>query len=795
MQKKTTLVFFLLMFVCIMQAQHSIRGNISTNTLIPVGGSHIHIGKKTVTSDVRGNYVITNLPSGKSALHVSYVGYQPIDTLIVLSSDVTLNFILKESNNQLSEVYVKQGKNTINKSLLEQKLKTETIEKYSNQSLGDALKEIAGVSSLKTGNAIVKPIINGLYGSRVPIINNNVRLEDQEWGAEHAPNLDINSAGKITVIKGASSLQYGGDAVGGLVIIEPISVKKDSVFGKTIFNFDSNGRGGSASSSFYNSKLLGWSYNLLGTFKYIGDKSAPDYILSNTGNRETNFNGEIKFSQKKFDFSSSYSFFNAVIGILRASHIGNANDLYQSINMQIPAVVADFTYTIDSPRQEVQHHIAKINSNYRWNEISSIGIQYAFQYNKRLEFDIRRGSFINTAALDLDLQTHTVLIDYKKITHDWTIKSGASSSYQTNYANPSTGIRPLIPNYDKIEWGGYGMVAHNFSNSFSIESGLRYDFSKIDATKYYFKSRWNERGYNESFSQFIVSDYGGTQWLTKPNFAFHNISASLGFHKALEGDCDWYLNASLANRNPNPSEFFSDGLHHSTGVIELGDLALKKEQSLKIATTVRKKWAAFSMEVNPYLSNIENYLFLKPVGFETTIRGTFPVWEYQQTHAIISGIDFQTHWEINNHWQDFFSLSFVNGRDASNKIPLIDVPPLGINHKIQFSKKEWFELLMELKNEVVLYQNRFPNNNFTTNVIVNNEFVPVVVDISTPPPGYQLWHFYAEMKFKIFSKIKTTLAFSVQNILNSSYRDYLNRQRFYADEVGRNFQVQLKINY
>jgi iron complex outermembrane receptor protein len=133
--------------------------------------------------------------------------------------------------------------------------------------------------------------------------------------------------------------------------------------------------------------------------------------------------------------------------------------------------------------------------------------------------------------------------------------------------------------------------------------------------------------------------------------------------------------------------------------------------------------------------------------------------------------------------------------DASNKSPLIDIPPLSINHKIQFSKKEWFDLLLELKSEVVLYQNQFPNNNFTTNVIVNNEFVPVVVDVSTPPPGYQLWHFYSEMKFKTFSKTQTTLAFSVQNILNTSYRDYLNRQRFYADEVGRNFQVQLKINY
>jgi iron complex outermembrane receptor protein len=42
----------------------------------------------------------------------------------------------------------------------------------------------------------VKPVINGLFGSRVPVINNNVRLEDQEWGTEHAPNFDVNAAGK-----------------------------------------------------------------------------------------------------------------------------------------------------------------------------------------------------------------------------------------------------------------------------------------------------------------------------------------------------------------------------------------------------------------------------------------------------------------------------------------------------------------------------------------------------------------------------------------------------------------------
>jgi iron complex outermembrane receptor protein len=49
------------------------------------------------------------------------------------------------------------------------------------------------------------------------MINNNVRLEDQEWGTEHAPNFDVNAAGKNHNTK-APGLQYG---VNGGLIIEP----------------------------------------------------------------------------------------------------------------------------------------------------------------------------------------------------------------------------------------------------------------------------------------------------------------------------------------------------------------------------------------------------------------------------------------------------------------------------------------------------------------------------------------------------------------------------------------------
>ena len=188
-------------------------------------------------------------------------------------------------------------------------------------------------------------------------------------------------------------------------------------------------------------------------------------------------------------------------------------------------------------------------------------------------------------------------------------------------------------------------------------------------------------------------------------------------------------------------------------------------------------------------------MFLTPVGFETTIRGAFPVWEYQQTNALLTGFDFETQWNINGNWLHHFSLAYVKGKDLTNNEALIDMPPLNINNKIQFAKKEWNHLLLELKSEIVTKQSQFPDNNFITNIIVNNELKPVLIDVSSSPAAYQLLHFYSEIKFKITSKINTTVSFSVQNIFNTSYRDYLNRQRFFADELGRNFQLQLKINY
>jgi iron complex outermembrane receptor protein len=787
------LFFFLVGFLG--YAQVAITGIISDENGLPLRDAHVHIANKTTSTDVNGSYVLSGIPKGKQKLYISFIGYHAIAETIEISTDLTINRQLKLDVTKLDDITIQQLSNSKSESSNEQVLKSATIEKFSNQTLGEALKEVSGVSILKTGSTIVKPVINGLHSSRVPIINNNVRLEDQQWGTEHAPNFDINAAGKITVIKGASALQYGGDAIGGIVFIEPEVIKKDTLVGKTILNLASNGMGGSLSSSLQKGNRYGWSWNALGTFKYLGDRETPDYVLSNSGNREQNFSGGIRFAKEKYNFNAMYSFYNAQIGIIKASHIGNVNDLYNSINNQQPSVIEPFSYSIDAPKQEVQHHLAKINFQ-RWlSENTSIDLQYAFQFNNRLEFDVRRSSANNDkAALDLQLATHTFLADYKTVIGNWRLKSGLNLGYQNNFANPETGVRPLIPSYEKLDAGLYGIAVYKFDNATSLESGIRYDFSTIEATKYYLKSRWTERGYDANFSHFILGEEGN-QWLTKPTFNYHNITANIGFRKQFHHEMEWLVNASLASRNPNPSELFSDGLHHSTGQVELGDLRLEKEQAYKLNATFKKDWKSFQVQLNPFINRISNFIYLQPIGFETTIRGAFPVWEFKQTEALLTGFDINTKWKITNHFSHELGMAYVNGQNLSSDDYLIDMPPFVINNKIQYKNESWFNFVSELKSELVFRQNQFPNYNFETNIVVNNELTPVLVDISSPPKGYHLLHFYSEMTFKINKKNSLTTSFSVQNIMDTTYRDYLNRQRFFVDEMGRNIQIQLKFNY
>ena len=763
----------------------------------PIAGATLQIENSQLhtISDSNGKFIINNLCESSIELIVSHVACDQKTVEIDIKNNIQTTIYLEHHIEELEMVAIK-GNNSNNGAVSAQKEKIDKkiIDNFSSESLGTILKQVKGVSSINKGNKIVKPVINGLHSSRIAIMNNNVRMEDQEWGIEHAPNIDVNAIDNITVIKGSNALAYAGDAIGGIVVLKPQRyLNKDTLYGKTIAGFQSNGLGYNLNSMLSKNFKNGWFANGNVGYKQNGDLKSPDYNLTNTGAKS--FSGSVIMGYQKFEygFEANLSYIDNTMGILSASHIGNVGDLVNAIDNEEPFIIDDFSYTINSPKQEVSHLLGKVNFYKRFSALGKLSVQYDYQNNHRFEFDKRIGDDRDKPVVDLELITQNVKSDLMIDKFDnSTIYLGVTGKYQENIANPETGVRRLIPDYEKMDVSIYGIWNTTFNDKLKTDFGIRYDYNFIDAQKYYKTSRWEERGYSEDFSNFIVDDLG-IQLLTNPTFTYHNLSLSAGLIYSVNKNNDLIFNYGLSSRPPNPSELFSDGLHHSAARIELGDLRLTKEISNRVGLSYQLEANRINLSLDTFINQINDFIYLKPTGTQSTIRGAFPVWEYFKTNALLAGIDTSIDYQFTELWSLNSKFSYVYGQNTEEDIPLIDIPALKLNNALNYRLKNWNHLNVRLAHEWVGRQNRYPNYNFETYIPTTGEYVEV--DISTPPDAYQLIHLFGDVTFLLNQKSTLNLMIGITNIFNTNYREYLNRLRYYADDTGRNITIQIKFNY
>lgn len=750
---------------------------------------------KAVQTNLDGEYSFSSLCDGTYSIQVSHPLCLTRGFKVEVSGNTERNFKLEHHLEELNQVIL-EGKAYQNKaeSINENRMSSEELDDYSSGSLGDALNSISGVSSLNTGNTVVKPLINGLHSSRVIIINNGVRMEDQDWGAEHAPNIDINSIGNISVVKGAGALKFSGDAVGGVIVAEPQKVPlKDTIYGQSLFNAATNGRGTSFTSELTKASQNGWYGMLQGTIKRFGDYEAPDYVLSNTGNFERSLSFRLGLNRFDYGFQAYYSLFKNEIGILRASHLGGAQDQVNAINSGRPLIIRDFTYSIAAPRQDVTHHLATIEGFKNFQGLGKFTLNYDFQRNNRFEFDIRRGDDANKASLDLELDTHSLSLDMEtEMSSELTFTTGLVGRYQNNFANPNTGVRRLIPDYDKYDLGIYAVAEYELKSNLLLEAGGRFDYTYMDVFKFYRSSFWESRNYDELYPEIVVEDTGN-QILTNPTPEFNNFSATAGFTYDFWEDYTFYLNYSLASRAPNPSELFSEGLHHSASRIELGDLGFKQETSHRIGATFKRTSRNFSFSFYPYMNTINDFILIEPTGVQQTIRGSFQVWEYRQTNAQLLGVDIDASLKLLQNIRFNHQFSLVKGYDRKQDQPLINMPPVNIINELVYQNQDLKNFRLSLQSDYVFAQNEYPNNNFE--VFIPETATTALIDVSTPPAAYHLLNLNSGIDVFVNNASKLRIGISIKNLSNTSYRNYLNRLRYYADDLGRSFLLNLKLNY
>ncbi len=718
---------------------------------------------KSVIGDSLGFYSIKGLCKGEYSVVCNHIGCDPVEMKVKIKDNTIQNFYPEHHEEELANVEVKSFREEKTTAASE-KMDADALEENAGNSFGESAATITGVNLLQTGPTIAKPVIHGLHSNRILIIQNGIRQEDQQWGAEHAPELDPFAASKITVIKGAGVVRYGSDAIGGIILSEPAPLPQEVKTTGSLSGVGmSNGWAGTLSGQLQGGvkKWNGFGWRVQGTAKRAGDAHAPDYNLSNTGMREFGTTALLGLKRKKADSELYYSFFYNELAILRASHTGNLTDLENAINSAEPWYIEDFTFEIQNPRQVAAHHLLKAKTVFHLSNVWKLETQYGFQFNNRKEFDIRRGGRSSIPAIDLQLQTHTLdIVAEKTNSKNFHAILGAAGFYQNNYNVPGTGIRPLIPDY-KIASGGAFFIERYVRAKWEAEIGARYDFRALEARK-----------------------FDSNDLLTQTDFSYHNFSGTAGGVVRFLEYFSLRANAGVSFRPPSVNELFSEGLHHGAAAIEEGDVNLQTEKGIKWVTSIDYMRAdVVEVRMLGYYNHIFDYIYLEPQDeLRLTIRGAFPVFKYVQADARLAGFDFSMKVKTISNLFLQSKISFIQAYDISQDDYFTGIPSNRFENYISYECEQWGKLA---------------NVDFSAGVlnVLEQKRVPADKDFSPPPAAYFLLNISAGFKIPLSNNHKLGFQVAVENLLDKSYRDYMNRFRYYADDTGRNFILRIHYSF
>ncbi len=763
-QSYTFLLFFLFTTnFSLLHAQNcqlTLSGKIlDENTELPLSFAGIYVEEAELgsISDTLGNFTIEGLCAGGYHLRISHIGCEDERLFMTIERDTQLLIELHHHTELLDEVII-HGERGANTAQTNTSIGAAKIDEQANENLAEVLQGISGVSMLKNGSGIGKPVIHGMYGNRIAILNNGIAQSGQQWGNDHAPEIDPLTANHISVVKGAGVLAYNGTSLGGLVLVEPGHIDDEPhLHGKTNYLFQTNGRGHTVNLQLAkNGKHFAW--RTTGTLKLVGDRHTPNYFLTNTGSREANFSLQVeKEFNKHTEGEFYYSQFNTQLGVLRGSHIGNTTDLAEALTKETPFFTRDtFSYAINAPSQSVQHHLLKAKLKYELKENAYLTFIYGGQANNRKEFDVRRGGRSDIPALSLLQWTHFLEGNYRLLSESgFTLKTGLQYNFTDNTNNPETGINPLIPDYDSQSAAAF-IVATQERDKWFFELGARYNYKFLDA--------W------------VLSDDLPRRFLKKQK-QFHNVGLSGGFKYAFNEKSKTSFNLGYISRNPEMNELYSRGLHQGVSAIEEGDENLNSEHSVKATWLFEGNIGGkFFVQTLAYFQRVQDFIYLQPQDrFRLTIRGAFPLFLYRQSDANIYGADITTYFQPTDNLKLTAKYAYIKGDNLTDDTPLIFMPANNFSASIKYDAAKigaFKNCAFELNSQYVFQQK---------NLLISQDFAPA-------PDAYFLLG--AQLSGHVnLNNTRLKLFLRGENLLNTRYRDYLNRLRYFADDLGRNFVI------
>lgn len=779
-------VVFLLLVCNLIQAQEIKKGSIEgvvtdpkdqripgVNVVIP----QLHRGTAT---DIQGNYALKALPPGEYTIEFSFVGYEsPNRSIIIQRGEVTKLDITLEPSTITSESITVTGSPTADDPMnIPADVKSlNGIAKIQNQatSLGASLEQLAGVTNISTGSQVGKPVIRGLSGSRVRILKNNAAMEFQQFGVRHPPNVDPFMAERIEVVRGAASIQYGSDALGGAINVisnhPPDALGKDGfVNGEIINEFYTNNdeyvggihlEGAKGGLGFTGTFMGRTSDNItapdVATFQETDNTEAPKFSdeLNDTDFRQINGSFGMGYKAGFGGISIRYERFDNEQNFLQPNGVGLGQMLRNDM-VQAEANIAISNKLVLKP-------LFSYGRNSR--ESSPDGpnaITFQNLSDSELAIDIVRETFIGR----LEASHNRIGIFSGEIGFEF--KRDDQSTF---------GPVPLVPSGDINNYAMWVFEKANLGD-LTLNVGLRGDLRRQEAKP------------NEVLK---LPDFEAGETDDVLDQSFDVVTGSVGLNYRFQEHFAISSNFGSGFRAPSFFDLHVNGVHGGIAAFQSGNPDLDSERSYSTDLSLKWKSSKYRFNVTWYRNKINNFIFLFNTGEFAGEDGP-PILQNVQNDVRLLGGDISATGQVLSWLQLEGTFEKVDGHnnDTGDELPLM--PPTRLKGKLKFMQEKFGA-----------FENPFFSIaiNHTANKDAAGPFEPFWQFGNAPQfsdfgvastDSYTLINLKAGANVRIMDD-SWYLELGVENLLDEAYRDFLDTYKGYALNPGRNVQLKLRIPF
>ena len=677
------------------------------------------------------------------------------------------------------------------------------ISNNASKSLGETLNDLLGVSSSDYGSGVGQPIIRGMSGSRVKILDNGLVNRDVSGlGADHINDVDLSNVQQIEVVRGPSSLLYTNGTIGGIVNIVDNSIAQEDVQRLAKIGLETQSvNDGDAQTIFYQNNLndinISFSYkdSSFGDFNIPngsiihieeeGHQEHEDHEEHDEQEEELGYLVNSDFASESLKFGASKTGDWGFIGFSLANieslygipYHGDEHDDEEEVHEEHEG--ERIFSTTDSDKFDLRGSL-NINGNF----LSSV------------DFFFRDSDYVLTEQHAQEDEEHDEHEGHSKglttFAND-SVEAGLifdlsndqlSQKVSLNFVDEDNSVRggEAFMNPASRDELTLGYFASRDFDVFHVDFGIRFD--NIDSEGSVSSAHEENNEMNEEHDEDHDEDHEvmETSFFDK---SFSNSSLAFNFSKSLNDFIDLDIGFASVERAPSAVELFMNGAHLATGRFEVGHANLSSEKSNNIDFTLNFNYDNFFVSATVFNNDVDNYIYLKDETEEEHEEHDENHEEGHDEHAgLILANYLQQDAEFDGYEIEFGNtimllsgeLTFSFGRDdlsgefsRGGNIPRLN--PARNIFKLKYFKDD---MSIGLNFKDVEKQNKIGANEIVT-------------------PGYQMFNANLTKSINLGNEGELTLTFFGNNLLDELARNHSSFVKSQVPLPGRNYG--LKFNF